>query len=65
MPKWFSEDALAIEMKKTKVVTNKPVFLGFITPHLRKIRMYQFLYDYIKEQNGYTADLCNLLSTPE
>ena len=26
--KWFSENLLAIEMKKTKVRTNKPVYLG-------------------------------------
>ena len=27
--KWFSENLLAIEMKKTKVKMNKPVYLGF------------------------------------
>ena len=26
--KWFSEDLLAIEMKKKKVKMNKPVYLG-------------------------------------
>ena len=26
--KWFSENLLAIEMKKTKVKMNKPVYLG-------------------------------------
>ena len=26
--KWFSECLLAIDMKKTKVKTNKPVYLG-------------------------------------
>ena len=28
-PKWFSETLLAIQMKKVKVKTNKPVYLGF------------------------------------
>ena len=27
--KWFSEDLLAIEMKKIKIKTNKSVYLGF------------------------------------
>ena len=27
--KWFSKNLLAIEMKKTKVKTNKPIYLGF------------------------------------
>ena len=26
--KWFSENLLAIEMKKAKVKTNKPIYLG-------------------------------------
>ena len=26
--KWFSENLLAVEMKKTKVKMNKPVYLG-------------------------------------
>ena len=26
--KWFSENLLAIEMKKIKLKTNKPVYLG-------------------------------------
>ena len=28
--KWFSEDLLAIEIKKTKVKLNKPVYLGLL-----------------------------------
>ena len=27
--KWFSENLLSTEMKKTKVKMNKPVYLGF------------------------------------
>ena len=34
--KWFSENLLAIEMKKIKVKINKPVYLGFVN-----IRNYQ------------------------
>ena len=31
--KWFSEDLLAIEMKKTKLKLNKPVYLFFNIRH--------------------------------
>ena len=40
--KWFSEDLFATEIKKTKVAMNKTVLLGFITPHLSKIKMNNF-----------------------
>ena len=29
--KWFSENLIVIEMKKTKVKMNKPIYLGFST----------------------------------
>ena len=34
---WFSEKLLAIEMKKTKVVKSKPVYLDFSILNLKKI----------------------------
>ena len=40
--KWFSENLLAIEMKKTKVKMNKPIYLGFSILELSKICMYKF-----------------------
>ena len=42
----FSEDLLAIEMKKTKVKMNKPVYLGFSILEISKTLMYEFWYDY-------------------
>lgn len=39
--KWFSENELAIEIKTSKGVVIKPFFLGFITPDLSKIKMYE------------------------
>ena len=46
--KFFTEHLWAIEMKKTKTLTNKPVYLGLSIRQLKKILMYQFWYDYVK-----------------
>ena len=46
--KWFSENLLVTEMKKFKVIMNKPVYLGFSILEVSKILMYEFWYDYIK-----------------
>ena len=54
--KWFSED-LAIEMKKTKVKMNKPIYLGFSILDLSKIVMYELWYDCVKPKYGKKANL--------
>ena len=46
--KWFSENLLAIEMKKTNVKMNKPVHLGLSILEISKTLMYEFWYHYIK-----------------
>ena len=46
--KHFSENLLAIEMKKTKVKMNKPVYLGMSILDISKTLMYGFWYDYLK-----------------
>ena len=56
--KYFSENLLAIEMKKTKVKMNKPVYLGMSILDIRKTLMYEFWYDYIKPKHGDRAKLC-------
>ena len=43
--KRFSENLLAIEMKKTKVKMNKPVYLGMSILDISKMLMYKFWYD--------------------
>ena len=40
--KFFTENVLAIEMKKTEIVMNKPVRLGLSIVELSKILMYEF-----------------------
>ena len=56
--KRFSENLLAIEMKKTKVKMNKPVYLGMSILDYSKTLMYDFWYDYIKPKYGDRAKLC-------
>ena len=46
--KWFSENLLAIEMKKTKVKINKPVYLEFSILEISKTLMHRFWYNYMK-----------------
>ena len=46
--KWFSENLLAIEMKKIKLKMNKPLYLGLSKFEISKTLMYEFWYDYIK-----------------
>ena len=41
---FFSENLLAIEMKKTQIYMNKPVYLGLSILELSKIIMYEFCY---------------------
>ena len=55
--KWFSEDLLAIEMKKIKVKMNKPVYLGLSMLEISKTLMYEFWYDYIKPKYRNNAKL--------
>ena len=56
--KWFSEDLLAIEMKKIKVKMNKPVYLGLSILEISKTLMYEFWYDYIKPKYQKNTKLC-------
>ena len=55
---FFTEKLLAIEMKKTELLMNKPVYLGLSILELNKILMYEFWYDYVKPKYGEIAKLC-------
>ena len=55
--KHFSENLLGIEMKKTKVKINKPVYLG-MSIDISKTLMYEFWYDYIEPKYKEKAKLC-------
>ena len=56
--KWFSEDLLAIEMKKIKLKMDKLVYLGLSILEITKTRMYEFSYDCIKPKYQQNAKLC-------
>ena len=57
--KWFSQNLLAIQMKKTKVKMNKSVFLvGLSILEISKTLMYEFWYDYKKLKYGDNVKLC-------
>ena len=55
--KWFSEDLLAMEIKKIKVKMNKPVYLGLSMLDVSKILLYEFWNDYIKPKYQNNATL--------
>ena len=58
--KYFSENLMAIEMKKTKVKMNKPIYLGMSILDISKTLMYEFWYDCIKPayQQSCTKQSC-------
>ena len=57
--KCFSENLLAIEMKKTKVKMNKPIYLGLSILEISKTMMYEYWYNYMKlSKYGDNVKLC-------
>lgn len=56
----FDENLIAVHMKRTKLVYNKPIYLGMCILDLSKTLMYDFHYNYIKKKYG---DLAMLLFT--
>ena len=56
--KWFSENLLAIEIKKTKVKMNNPVYLGLSILEISKTLMYESWYHYMKPEYGDNVKLC-------
>ena len=53
----FSEDLVAIHMKKTSLTMNKPIYLGMCILYLSRTIMYDFRYNYIKPKYGDKAKL--------
>ena len=54
----FSKDLFAMEMVKTEIKMNKPVYLGKAILDLSKRLMYEFHYDYMRLRCGYNIKLC-------
>ena len=55
---YISEDLSIIEMNKTKVKMNKPIYLGLSILEISKILMYEFWYDYMKPKYYDNIKLC-------
>ena len=55
---YISEDLSIVEMKRTKVKMNKPLYLGLSILEISKTLMYEFWYDYIKPKYGNNVKLC-------
>ena len=56
--KRISKNIMIMEMKKTEVKMNKPVYLGQAILNISKTLMYELWYDYIKPKYGEKAKLC-------
>ena len=54
----ISENLSIIEMKKTKVKMNKPIYSGLSILEISKISMYEFWYDYMKPKFNDNVRLC-------
>jgi len=53
----FGEDLVAVHMKKTELVFNKPVYRGMSIHELSKTLMYDFHYKYIEKKFSSKANL--------
>ena len=56
--KFFTEKLLAIEMRKTGILMNKLVYLGFPKLELNKVLISEFWYDYVRLKYVEKAKLC-------
>ena len=55
---YISENLSIIEMKRTKVKRNKPIYLGLSILEISKLLMYEFWYDYMKPKYDDKVKLC-------
>lgn len=53
----FSEDLVAVQLNKSKIVYDKPIYVGFVVLELSKNLMYDFHYDYMMPKYGENMSL--------
>ena len=46
----FSDNLIAIQLKRSKLIYNKPIYVGFSVLELSKLTMYKFHYNYMKKK---------------
>ena len=56
--KLIDNNLAIIEMRKIKVMMNKPIYLGLSILDISKITMYEFWYDYVKIKYQDKTRLC-------
>ena len=56
--KRFTNDLMAIEMRKTEVLMDKPIAVGQAILDISKTLMYEFWYDYLKSKYQDKVKLC-------
>ncbi|KAL9966939.1 hypothetical protein ACROYT_G025085, partial [Oculina patagonica] len=56
----FSNDLVGIDMRKSKLFLNKPVYTGMTILDVSKLCMYDFYYNHLKKEYG---ERCELLYT--
>ena len=54
--KFFTDNLLAIKMRKIQLLTNKPVSLGSSILDMINTVIYEFWYDYVESKNGEKAE---------
>ena len=54
----ISEDLSIIEMKKTKIKMNKPIYLGLSILEISKTLLHEFWYDFMKPKYNNDVNLC-------
>ncbi|XP_043465724.1 uncharacterized protein LOC122500722 [Leptopilina heterotoma] len=53
----FNENLVAIELRKTEILMNKPIYIGFSVLDLSKMLIYDFHYDYMLKKYGKSCKL--------
>ena len=56
--KKFSDNLMAIEMKKTRIKMTKPLYLSMSILDISKTLMYKLWYDHLKPKYGEKIKLC-------
>ena len=61
--KFFTDNLLAIETRKTQTLMSKPIYLALPIVELSRTVMYEFSYDYVKLRYGEKVRLVTWMQT--